>query len=66
MDSINVPEGYEKCFRVSSSVKGKYVHLLAGESGLRRRQLGGGRMNPGIRIVPLSSTNGFLGGRMSG
>ena len=26
----------------------------------------GDRMNPGIRILPLPSVNGLLGGRMSG
>jgi hypothetical protein len=28
--------------------------------------IGGNQMNPGIRIPPLPSANGLLGGRMSG
>ena len=55
-------------FGVSSSVKVKYLHLLA------RRELTisqianvmGDRMNEGVRILPLPSFNGLLGRRMSG
>ena len=38
-----------------------YLRLLAGEM----TYVGGDRMNPGIRIFPLPSSNGLLGGRMS-
>jgi hypothetical protein len=52
--SLKVPEMYEKCLSVSSSVKGKSLPNIGGE-----------RMNPGIRILPLPSANGLPGGQMN-
>ena len=39
---------------------------LPGPPSGREWATGGDRMNPGIRILPLPSSNGLLGGRMNG
>ena len=64
-----IPERYEKCFLVSSSLKGNY--LPAPPSGREcatsyTANVGGDLMNPGIRILPLPSANGLLEWPMSG
>ena len=61
---MNVPERYGKCLRVSSSVKGK--SRSTSPSGRDRvtsqtANVGGDLMNPGIRILPLSSTKDLIG-----
>ena len=66
--SLKVPERYEKCFRVSSTVKRKSI-----TTPLRKREwttsstanVGGTQMNPKIQILPLSITSSLLGGRMN-
>ena len=67
--SLKVPERYEKYLRVSSSVKEK--PLPAPPSGRewatsQMAKVGGERINPGIRILPLPRANGLPGGQMSG
>ena len=57
--SLKVPGRYDKCLRVSSSVKEK--SLPAPYSGREWAtsytvNVGGDRMNPGIRILPLPIT----------
>ena len=61
-------EVVEKSLRVSSSVNGK--PLSAPPSGREwarswTANLGGVRMNPGIKILPLPRANGLPGGRMN-
>jgi hypothetical protein len=56
-----------KAFGSSSSVKGKL--LSTPPSGrewamLQTANVGGDQMNPGIRIFPLPSANGLLGGQV--
>ena len=65
---LKVPERYEKCLWVSFSVKGKPLPPPSGREWATSwtANLGGGRMNPGIRILPLPSSNGRNGGRMRG
>jgi hypothetical protein len=67
MCSLKVPERFAKCLRVSSSVKGKSVFTSPSGREWAKCQtanVGGDCMNPGIRILPLSSDNGLLEGRM--
>ena len=64
-----IPERYEKCLRVSYSTKEKF--LSTPHSGTewaisQTANIGGDIMNPGIKVLPLASVNGLLGGRMSG
>ena len=47
---------------ILSEEKNPYLHLIVGENG----HAGEDRMNPGIRILPLTSATGLPGGRMSG
>ena len=66
---LKLPERYENCLRVSSSVKGKPLPTPPSEREWATSftaNVGGDPMNPGIRIPPLPSANGLLGGRMSG
>ena len=58
--SLKVPERYEKCLRVSSSVKGKRLPTLPSGREWATSQttnVGRDRMNSGIKILPLLSTN---------
>ena len=69
VNSLKVPERYQKCLRVSFSVKGN--PLSAPPSGRdwatnQKANIGGDRKNPGIRILPLPRANSLLGGRLSG
>ena len=64
--SLRVPERYEKCLRVSSSVKEK--SLSTPPSGREwatsyMANVGENQMNPGIRFFPLPCANGHVGGR---
>ena len=66
---LKVPESYEKCLRVSSSVKGKPLPTPPRGrewATSKTADIGGDRMNPGIRILPLPSGNGLFGGWISG
>ena len=66
---LKVPERYEKCLRVSFPAQGKSLSTLPSGRQQATRQtanVGGNRVNPSIRILPLPSTNGLLCGRMSG
>ena len=68
-ESLNLSERYDKCLRVSSSVKRK--PLPATPSGgkwamSRTANIGENQMNLEIRILPVPSANSLLGGRMSG
>ena len=58
--SLKVPERYEGCLRVSSSVKEK--SLSTPPSGGEWANVGRDRMNLGIRVFPIQSSNGLLGG----
>ena len=55
-DSVEVPEGYEKCLRVSSEVReNPYVHLLAEKSGNAvETNLGGGANKSWGKTFPLT------------
>ena len=65
--SLKVSESNEKCLRVSSSVKRKSLSTpLSGREWATTANIRGERMNREIRILPLLSVNGLLGGRMSG
>jgi hypothetical protein len=62
------PEKHEKFLRVSSSVKGKFLPTPPSGSEwatLQKANVGGDRINPGIKILPVPSANGLLGGQMS-
>ena len=57
MNSLKVPERYEKSLRLSSSVKeNPYIHFLTGETA----NVGGDRMNPGIKILLVPSATDLL------
>ena len=60
-----VPERYERCLWVSSSVNGKSVPWpSSGREWATEVNVGGDRMNPG-KILPLLSANSLLRGRMN-
>ena len=68
MSSPKVPERYDKCLLVSYSVKEKSLSTSPMERKWATSQtanVGGDGMNPEIRNLPESSTNGILGERMS-
>jgi hypothetical protein len=64
--SLKIPERYEKCLRVSSSVMGKFLSTSPRGGGGGERvtsqtaNVGRGRMSPGIKILPLPGANGLL------
>jgi hypothetical protein len=67
--SLKIPERYEKYLRVSSSVKGKSLSTHPRGRDWATSQtpnLGGDRMNPRIRILPISSANSPFGERKNG
>ena len=59
--TLKVPERYDKCLRVSSSMKGK--HLSTPPSGRewtmsQMAYVRGDGMNPGIRLMAFSEADG--------
>jgi hypothetical protein len=68
MCSLKVPERNEKCFWVSSSVKEKTLFTPIGREWAtpKTANVGGEWENSGIRILPLLSANGILGGKIRG
>ena len=64
-----LPESYQKCLQVSSSVNEKSLFTLSSRKEWAMSlmaNVGWEIMNPAMRILPLSSANGILRGRISG
>ena len=67
--SLKVPERYEKWIRVSFSMKEKSISTppsVRNWTTTETANVGGDRMNPGIRILQLPSVNGLVGVWMNG
>jgi hypothetical protein len=66
--SLKVPERYVNCLWVSASMKGDSLSISPSREEWAMpytANVGGGRMNPEIRILTVPNTNGLLVGRMS-